>query len=90
MRCTWKILLSKTAQKINLKKIILMTNSETCSPPKFHPVQPFLLACFFFEDEKGSVGQKGSQGQKGQKGMPGTCDDLVWKDLMDRNHHLKV
>ena len=57
MRFTWKILLSKTAQKINLKKMILMTKSETCSPPKFHPVQPFLLACFFFEDEKGSVGK---------------------------------
>ena len=54
-----------------------MTNSEICSPLKFHPAQPFLLAFFFFEDEKGSVGQKGSQGQKGQKGMPGTCDDLV-------------
>ena len=90
MRCIWKILSSETAQKINLKKIILMTNSETCSPLKFHPAQPFLLACFFFEDEQGSVGQKGSQGQKGQKGMPGTCDDLVWKDVMDRNHHLKV
>ena len=22
--------------------------------------------------------------------MPGTCDDLVRKDIMDRNHHLKV
>ena len=28
----------------------------------------------------GSVGKKGSQGLKGQKGMPGTCDDLVWRD----------
>ena len=38
----------------------------------------------------GSVGKKGSQGLKGQKGMPGTCDDLVWRDVMDRNHQLKV
>ena len=66
-----------------------MTNSETRSPLKFHPVQPFLLACFFIEGEKGSVGQKGSLGKKGQRGMPGTCDDLVWKDLMDRKSSIK-
>ncbi|RMX53921.1 hypothetical protein pdam_00023747 [Pocillopora damicornis] len=39
----------------------------------------FKVACFFIEDEKGSVGEKGSQGLKGQKGIPGTCDDLFVK-----------
>ena len=68
-----------------------MKNSETISPRQVRVIQPFdKRARFFIEDEKGSVGQKGSQGLKGQKGMPGTCDDLVWKDIMDRNHHLEV
>ena len=68
-----------------------MTNSETSSPRQVRVIQPFdKRARFFIEGEKGSVGQKGSPGLNRQKGMPGTCDDLVWKDIMDRNHHLEV
>ena len=59
-------------------------------------IQPFFYKLSFFIEgeqgsvgQRGSVGQKGSQGQKGQKGMPGTCDDLVRKDLTHRKSSLK-